>query len=182
MSSNTSNEGEIRKNLVEADIIDCMVALPSQLFYNTMIPACLWFVARDKQNSKFRDRRGEVLFIDARKQGVMVDRRHRQLTLEDIKKIGDTYHAWRGEVVDGQSKEYADIAGFCKAAKLDEIRKQSHILTPGRYVGAEEEADDEEEFEEKMKNLTTKLTEQMIEGQKLDEEIKKNLRSIGYDI
>ncbi len=134
MSSNTSNEGEIRKNIIEADLVDCMVALPSQLFYNTMIPACLWFIARDKINHKFRDRRRETLFIDARKLGTMTDRRHRQLTDEDIKKISDTYHAWRGEPINGQKVEYQDIAGFCKAVKLEEIRKQGHILTPGRYV------------------------------------------------
>jgi type I restriction enzyme M protein len=182
MSSNTSNEGEIRKNIVEADLVDCMVALPSQLFYNAMIPACLWFIARDKQNSKFRDRRGAVLFIDARKLGVMVDRRHRELTAEDVKKISDTYHSWRGELVNGQKIEYKDVLGFCKAVKLDEIRKQGHILTPGRYVGAEEEEDDEEEFEEKMKNLTTELSEQMSKGRKLDEEIKKALEGIGYGL
>jgi type I restriction enzyme M protein len=182
MSSNSSNEGEIRKNIIEADIVDCMVALPSQLFYNTMIPACLWFIARDKQNNKFRDRRGEALFIDARKLGVMVDRRHRVLTQEDIKKIVDTYHAWRGEPVDGQKREYADVAGFCQVAKLDGIRKQGHILTPGRYVGAEEEEDDEEEFEEKMKRLTTELAELMNEGHTFDEEIKKNLGEIGWAI
>lgn len=180
MSSNTSNEGEIRKNIVEADLVDCMVALPSQLFYNTMIPACLWFVARDKQNSKFRDRRGEVLFIDARKLGVMVDRRHRQLAPEDIKKIADTYHAWRGELVNGQRIVYTDVAGFCKAVKLDEIKKQGHILTPGRYVGTEEEEDDGEEFEEKMRQLTTELSEQMKEGRKIEEKIKANLDRIGY--
>ncbi len=133
MSSNTSGEGEIRKRIVEADLVDCMVALPSQLFYNTMIPACLWFTARDKENHKFRDRRGEVLFIDARKMGVMVDRRHRELTDEEIQKISSTYHAWRGE-----GGKYEDVPGFCKAVKLDEIRKHGHILTPGRYVGAEE--------------------------------------------
>ena len=182
MSSNTSNEGEIRKNIVEADLVDCMVALPSQLFYNTMIPACLWFIARDKQNNRFRDRRGEALFIDARKLGVMVDRRHRELTLEGIKKIADTYHAWRGEPVNGQKMAYADVAGFCKAAKLEEIRKQGHILTPGRYVGAEEEASDDEEFEGKMKRLTAELAEQMREGKKFDEEIVKNLESIGYEL
>ena len=180
MSSNTSNEGEIRKNIIEADLVDCMVALPGQLFYNTMIPACLWFVARDKQNSKFRDRRGEVLFIDARKLGVMVDRRHRELSQEDVKRIADTYHAWRGELVDGQKLEYADIAGFCKATKLEELRKQNHILTPGRYVGAEEEDEDEEVFEEKMKRLTSELASHMEEGKKLDEEIKKSLGRIGY--
>jgi len=179
MSSNSSNEGEIRKNIVEADIVDCMVALPSKLFYNTMIPACLWFTSRDKQNSKFRDRRGEVLFIDARQLGVMVDRRHRQLTDEDIERIADTYHAWRGEPIDGQVIEYEDVPGFCKAAKLSEIRKQSHILTPGRYVGYEEEEEDQEEFNKKMKRLTAELTKQIDNGKELDEEIKKSLRSLG---
>jgi type I restriction enzyme M protein len=182
MSSNTSNEGEIRKNIVEADLVDCMVALPSQLFYNTMIPACLWFIARDKQNNKYRDRRGEVLFIDARKLGIMVDRRHRKLTLEDIKKIADTYHCWRGELVEGQKVEYADVLGFCKSVKLGGIRKQGHILTPGRYVGAEEEEDDGEEFEEKMKRFTSELAAQINEGNRLDEEIKKNLEKIGYGL
>lgn len=180
MSSNTSNEGEIRKNIVEADLADCMVALPSQLFYNTMIPACLWFIARDKENSKFRDRRGEVLFTDARKLGAMVDRRHRELTSEDIKKISDTYHAWRGEFVEGQKMEYADVPGFCKSVKLDEIRKQGHILTPGRYVGAEEEEEDDEAFEQKINRLTAELAKQMEEGKRLDEEIKNNLERIGY--
>lgn len=182
MSSNTSNEGEIRKKIIEDDLVDCMVALPSQLFYNAMIPACLWFISRDKQNSKFRDRRGEVLFIDARKLGVMVDRRHRELTQEDIKKIANTYHSWREELIDGQEIEYKDVLGFCKAAKLDEIRKESHILTPGRYVGTEVEDEDKEFFEEKMKKLTAELAEQMKEGKRLDEEIKKNLESIGYGI
>jgi type I restriction enzyme M protein len=180
MSSNTSNEGEIRKNIVEADLVDCMVALPSQLFYNTMIPACLWFIARDKQNNRFRDRRGETLFIDARKLGIMVDRRHRELTAEDIKKIADTYHAWRGEPVNGQKAEYTDVAGFCKAVKLAEIRKQNHILTPGRYVGAEEEEDDGETFDEKMKKSTSELAEQMVTGERLDKEIMKNLLRLGY--
>ena len=177
MSSNTSGEGEIHKNIVEADLVDCMVALPSQLFYNTMIPACLWFVSRDKKNHKFRDRRGEVLFIDARKMGVMVDRRHRELSDEDVKKITEVYHAWRGE-----GGKYADVKGFCKAVKLDEIRKHEHILTPGRYVGAEEEEEDSEAFEEKMKRLTSELVEQMKQGQKLDEEIKKNLVGIGWKL
>jgi type I restriction enzyme M protein len=175
MSSNTSGEGEIRKNIVEADLVDCMVALPPQLFYNTMIPACLWFVTRDKKNNKFRNRTGEVLFIDARKMGVMKDRRHREMTDEDINKISDTYHAWRGE-----GGKYEDVLGFCKSAKLDEIRKHEHILTPGRYVGAEEEEEDTEAFEDKMKHLTAELANQMAEGKKLDEEIKKNLESIGY--
>lgn len=180
MSSNTSGEGEIRRNMIEADLVDCMVALPSQLFFNTMIAACLWFVARDKENSRFRDRRGEVLFIDARKLGVMIDRRHKELTPGDIKKIADTYHVWRGEPIDGQKVEYKDVLGFCKAAKPDEIRKQGYILTPGRYVGAEEEERDEEAFEEEMKRLTADLAEQMKEGQRLDEEIKISLEKSGY--
>lgn len=180
MSSNTSNEGEIRKNIIEADLVDCMVALPGQLFYNTMIPACLWFITRDKQNNKYRDRRGETLFIDARKLGTMIDRRHKELTAEDIKKISDIYHVWRGEPINGQKIEYQDEAGFCKSAKLDEMRKQGHILTPGRYVGAEEKEEDLEIFKEKMSRLTSELAEQMKKGQKLDEEIKINLRRIGY--
>ena len=175
MSSNTSNEGEIRKNIIEEDIVDCMVALPSQLFYNTMIPACLWFVTRNKKNHKFRDRSGEVLFINAGKLGGMIDRRHRELTIEDIKKISDIYHAWRGE-----GGKYEDIPGFCKSATLDEIRKHGHILTPGRYVGFEEEEEDDEVFEEKMKRLTSELSKQMQESKILDEEIKKNLESIDY--
>jgi type I restriction enzyme M protein len=180
MSSSTSGEGEIRKNIVEADLVDCMVALPSQLFYNTMIPACLWFIAKDKQNSGFRDRRGEVLFIDARKLGVMVDRRHRELTDEDIKKIADTYHAWRGELIDGQKVEYKDVAGFCKSVKLDEIRKQGHILTPGRYVGSEQEKEDDEEFKQKMMRLTLALEEQIKQGQELDELIMESIKGIGF--
>ncbi len=177
MSSNTSGEGDIRKNMVEADIVDCMVALPGQLFYNTMIPACLWFVSRDRKNHKFRDRRGEVLFIDARNMGAMIDRRHKNLTDEDVNKIASVYHAWRGE-----GGKYSDVKGFCKAAKLEEIRKHEHILTPGRYVGTEEVEDDDEAFDEKMKRLTASLSEQMKKGQKLDEEIKKNLKGIGYGL
>ncbi len=176
MSSNTSGEGEIRKNIIEADLVDCMVALPSQLFYNTMIPACLWFVARDKKNHKFKDRRGEVLFIDARKMGVMVDRRHRELTDDEIKKIASTYHAWRGE-----GGKYEDVAGFCSSVKLDEIRKHGHILTPGRYVGAEEVEEDGEPFEEKMLRLKVELVEHFKRSKELEDEIKKNLAGLGYE-
>ncbi len=178
MSSNTSNEGEIRRNIINADLIDCMVALPSQLFYNTMIPACLWFVSRDKKNNKFRDRRGQILFIDARNMGRMIDRRHRELTDEEIKKISSTYHAWRGE----NSLKYEDVAGFCKSATLEEVEKNNFILTPGRYVGVVEEEEDDEAFEEKMKRLTEELAKQMEESKKLDEEIKKNLEKIGWKI
>jgi type I restriction enzyme M protein len=178
MASNTSNEGEIRKSLVEADLIDCMVALPNQLFYNTMIPACLWFVSRDKKNHKFRDRRNQVLFIDARDLGKLVDRRHREFSDEDITKISHVYHTWRGE----SKTKYEDVAGFCKSASLDEIRKSEFILTPARYVGTEEEEDDPEEFEEKMKRLTSDLAKQMEEGKRLDVLITKNLASIGFKI
>lgn len=179
MSSNTSNEGEIRKNMIENDLVDCMVALPNQLFYNTMIPACLWFVARDKKNHNFRDRRGQVLFIDARKLGTMIDRRHKELTDEDIKKISDAYHIWRGEIKD---RKYQNIQGFCRSATLDEIKKSEWILTPGRYVGTEEDEEDEEVFQEKMKRFTSELVKQMEDSKKLDKEIKKNLESIGYDL
>ena len=178
MASYTSHEGEIRKNLVEADLIDCMVALPNQLFYNTMIPACLWFVSRDKKNHKFRNRRDEVLFIDARKLGKLIDRRHKELSKEDIQKISETYHVWRGEL----KKKYEDIAGFCKSASLEEIRKHEFNLTPAKYTGIEEEEEDPEEFEKKMKNLTLELSKQMKDGTKLDSEIKKNLTSIGFEI
>jgi len=173
MSSNTSGEGEIRKKIIETDLIDCMIALPSQLFYNTMIPACLWFVARDKKNHKFRDRRGEVLFIDARKMGVLVDRRHRELTDVEVGKIASVYHAWRGE-----GGKYKDVPGFCKVVKLEEITKQGHILTPGRYVGAEEIEDDGESFEEKMKKLTAELSEQFKKSAELEQQIKKNLKGL----
>ncbi len=176
MSSSTSNEGEIRKSIVEADIVDCMVALPGQLFYNTMIPACLWFVARNRKNGKFRDRTGEVLFIDARNTGEMVDRRHKVLTKDEIKRISDTYHAWRGE-----GGKYEDVPGFCKSASLEEIRKHQHILTPGRYVGFEEEEEDDEVFQEKMERLISTLVEQMEKTKELDEEIRKNMAGIGYE-
>ena len=179
MSSGQSGEGQIRKNLIEADRVDCMVALPGQLFYSTQIPACLWFLARDRRNSKFRNRRGEVLFIDTRKLGRMVDRTHRELTDEDIARIADTYHAWRGE--DGAG-EYADVPGFCKSAALEEVRKHGHVLTPGRYVGAEAQEDDGEPFEDKMKRLVAELRQQQAEAAKLDAAIEKNLKSLGFGI
>jgi len=177
MSSNQSGEGEIRKNLIEADLVDCMVALPGQLFYSTQIPACLWFLARDRRNGKFRDRRGHLLFIDARKLGRMVDRTHRELTRDDIARIAATYHAWRGESAAGA---YADVPGFCKSATLDEVRKHAHVLTPGRYVGAEAQVDHGEPFDEKMKRLANTLREQQAEAAKLDAAIAKNLKDLGY--
>jgi len=177
MSSNQSGEGEIRRNLIEADVVDCMVALPGQLFYSTPIPACLWFLARGRKNGKFRDRRGHVLFIDARKLGQLVDRTHRELTDEELAHIANTYHAWRGEKDAG---EYADVPGFCKSAPLEEVRKHGHVLTPGRYVGAEAQEDDGEPFEEKMKRLTATLREQQAEAAKLDAAIAANLKELGY--
>ena len=177
MSSSQSGEGEIRKNLIEADVVDCMVALPGQLFYSTPIPACLWFLARDRKNGKLRDRRGHVLFIDTRKLGRMVDRTHRELVDDDIARVAATYHAWRGEKEAG---EYADVPGFCKSAPLEEVRKHGHVLTPGRYVGAEALKDDGEPFEEKMRRLAGTLREQQAEAAKLDAAIAANLRGLGY--
>ncbi len=177
MSSQQSGEGEIRKQLVEGDLVDCMVAMPGQLFYSTQIPACLWFLARDRKNGKLRDRRGEVLFIDARKLGKMVDRTHRELTDEDIERIGRTYHSWRGEKDAG---EYEDVPGFCKSATLEELRKYGHVLTPGRYVGTEVQEDDGEPFEEKMQRLVKQLGEQQAEATKLDTAIQENLTELGF--
>ena len=177
MSSNQSGEGEIRKAIIEADLVDCMVALPGQLFYSTQIPVCLWFLARNKTNGRFRDRRGEMLFIDARKMGSLVDRVHRELTDEDIAKISGTYHGWRG---DKDAGEFANIPGFCMAARLDDVRKHGHVLTPGRYVGAGVAENDTELFEEKMGRLTVTLLAQQAEGTKLDAVIATNLKEMGY--
>jgi type I restriction enzyme M protein len=221
MSSNQSGEGEIRKSLIEADLVDCMVALPGQLFYSTQIPACLWFLARDKSTRRpraggdpvsVRDRRGQVLFIDARKLGRMADRTHKDLTDDDIARIANTYHAWRsspcrphegggpveqtgeaapsslrrpresGDPVEqsGEAAPYQDIPGFCKSASLEEVRKHGHVLTPGRYVGAEAVEDDGEPFEEKMQRLTATLREQQTEALRLDAAIAANLKELGY--
>lgn len=189
MSSNQSGEGEIRRGIVEADIVDCMIALPGQLFYGTAIPACLWFIARNKGNGKFRDRRGQTLFIDARKLGVLIDRTHRELTDGEIARIAWTYHAWRGEVggagvpssaAVSSGEPYADIPGFCHSAKVEEVKSHGYVLTPGRYVGAEDVEDDGEPFSEKMQKLTAQLKEQFAESAKLEAEIKENLRRIGY--
>jgi type I restriction enzyme M protein len=177
MSSNTGGEGEIRRRIVEADLVDCMVALPPQLFYHTQIPACLWYLARNKENGKFRDRRRHTLFIDARKLGVLVDRTHRELTDEEIARIAGTYHAWRGEKDAG---EYKDIAGFCKSASVEEIAEHSYVLTPGRYVGAEETAEDDEPFAEKMAKLALQLEEQFKQSEQLGQAIKDNLLRMGY--
>ena len=168
MSSNQSGEGQIRKKLIEAELVDCMVALPGQLFYSTQIPACLWFLARERR------RRGEILFIDARKVGRMVDRTHRELTDEDIARIADTYHAWRRN-----EDRYTDLPGFCISAALDEVLKHDHVLTPGRYVGVELQEDDGEPFEEKMKRLAAELRDHQSEGVRLDGAITENLKALG---
>jgi len=211
MSSNQSGEGEIRKAIIEADLVDCMVALPGQLFYSTQIPVCLWFLRRNKTRlpspasgrgassslplpagegwgeGRVIDRRGETLFIDARKLGTMIDRVHRELTDEDLAKIAGTYHAWRGDPAStpplkkgGEGGIYRDIPGFCKSATLGDIRKHGHVLTPGRYVGAEAAEDDGEPFEDKMKRLTATLREQQKEAANLDAAIAANLMELGY--
>ena len=179
MSSNQSGEGEIRKGLVEAGLVDCMVALPGQLFYSTQIPVCLWFLSRDRRGGRYRDRRGEVLFIDARKLGRMVDRTHRELTDDDIAHIADTYHAWRGEE---DSVEYSDVPGLCKSASMEEVRRHGHVLTPGRYVGAAPQEDDGEPFEEKMGRLSAQWREQQAEAKQLDAAIEKNLARLGFGL
>ena len=180
MSSNTNNEGEIRKQLVERDYVECMVALPGQLFTNTQIPACIWFLTKDKANGfnldkKKRDRRGQFLFIDARQLGYMKDRVLRDFTVDDIQKVAATFHAWQ------QGEGYADVPGFCYSASLEDIRKHEHVLTPGRYVGAEEQEEDGEAFADKMARLTAQLAEQFAESAKLEGEIKKNLAGLGYE-
>ncbi|WP_247646912.1 N-6 DNA methylase [Pseudofulvimonas gallinarii] len=173
MSSNQNNEGAIRRAMVEADVVDVMVALPPQLFFNTQIPACLWFLARDKSGAAVpggkpaRDRRGEVLFIDARKLGRMATRVNRVFDDEDIARIAATVHRWRADGEDGADEPYADVPGFCRAVNLAEIAEHGHVLTPGRYVGAEETEDDDEAFNEKMERLTAQLAEQITKGARL---------------
>ena len=176
MSSNTNNQGEIRKNIIEADLVDCMVALPEKLFYSTPIPVCLWFIARNKECYGFRKRTRETLFIDARKLGVMIDRAHRELTNADIESIADTYQAWRG---DAGADEYVDTPGFCKGVTLDEIQLHGYVLTPGQYVEAVDQEDNDETFEDTMARLTKQLTEQMTEARRLDVAISENLDRVG---
>lgn len=200
MSSNQSGEGDIRQKLIEADLVDCMVALPGQLFYSTQIPVCLWFLAKDKAADAkrgFRDRRKQTLFIDARKMGTLIDRVHRELTDADLEKITSTYHAWRGDVgvkalADSARSAapdrlkatlqlpYSDLPGFCKSATTAEIAAHGHVLTPGRYVGAEEVEDDGDPFEEKMPRLVAELHAQFAESAKLEQAIQANLRGLGY--
>ena len=187
LSSNTSNEGEIRKNILEDDLVDCIVAMPEKLFYSTGIPVCIWILNRNKKNNpKFRTREKEVLFIDARNLGEMVDRTHRELSIEDITKIAKTYHNYRNigqdeTIKDGKVNDYEDIKGFCKIATLEEIREQEYVLTPGRYVGIEDEEDDGIPFKEKMETLTKELSELFGKSRSLEEEIRKNLGGLGYE-
>lgn len=177
MSTSTTAELEIRKNMIEADLVDCIVGLPGQLFYTTQIPVCLWFVSRNKGNTKFRDRRGETLFIDARKMGTLVDRIHRELSDEEIANIARTYHAWRGEPDAG---EYEDTPGFCKRVPTEEIIDHSYVLTPGRYVGTAAVEDDGIPLEEKMAELSEQLSQQFAIAGQLQAVIKKNLEILGY--
>jgi type I restriction enzyme M protein len=175
MSSNQSGEGEIRKNIIEADLVDCMVTLPAQLFYSTPIPVCLWFIARDKRNSRFRDRRGETLFIDARGLGAMVDRVHRELTAEEVARISSTYHAWRG---DAAASDYKNILGFCMSATIQEIAKHRFALVPGRFTGAREPVLEDESFDERMRGLANLLVEHQREAQELESQIMKALEAL----
>ncbi len=177
MSSNTNNEGTIRKNLIEKDLVECMVALPGQLFTNTQIPACIWFLTRNKKShAGKRDRSQKFLFIDARQLGYMKDRVLRDFKPKDIKDIADSFHAWQ------KGEDYEDKPGFCASVNLEDIRKHDHVLTPGRYVGAAEEEDDGEPFPEKMQRLTGQLKEQLTQSAELEKAIRKNLGGLGYDL
>jgi len=178
LTASTSGEGDIRRAIVEDDLVDCIVALPGQLFYTTQIPVCLWFLDRNKASSSERDRKGETLFIDARQMGTKISRTQIELTEDELKRIAGTYHAWRG-TTDG---EYEDVKGFCASVKLDEIAKHEFALTPGRYVGAPESEEDEVDFEERMSELTDQLADQFAESERLTAEVKKALEAVGYEV
>ncbi|MDQ6755771.1 MAG: type I restriction-modification system subunit M [Bacteroidota bacterium] len=175
LTSQTNNEGQIRKALIENDLVDCIVNLPTKLFLNTQIPACLWFLSRNKTNGNFRERKGEILFIDARNLGFLVNRRNRDLSEDDITKIAGTYHNWRN--IKG---DYKDIQGFCKAATAEEVSKLNYVLTPGRYVGLPDEEDDFN-FAERFATLKTELEKQIAEEDELNERILSNLKKITYE-
>ena len=177
MTSKQNNEGEIRKKIIEERLVDCMVALPGQLFYSTQIPACLWFIARNRENGKLRNRINEILFISASKMGQMVSRTHRELTSEEINQIAKTYHAWRGE---NYRDEYIDIPGFCKSATIEEVRQFEYMLTPGRYVGVELQREDDEVFEDKMSRLSSQWFEHSREATEIDQLISSNLETLGF--
>jgi type I restriction enzyme M protein len=195
MSSNTNNEGEIRKAIIEADLVECMIALPGQLFTNTQIPACIWLLTRNKAaRNGSRARHGEVLFIDARQCGYMVDRVLRAFDDEkDIRRIADTFHAWKSgprhsraacpsPTGSGNPGLYQDIPGFCKSVTLGDIKTHDYVLTPGRYVGAAEQEADGEPFEEKMTRLTMQLMSQFEESARLERAIRENFRGLGYEV
>jgi type I restriction enzyme M protein len=203
MSTNTTGEGAIRQKMVENDLVDCMIALPGQLFFTTQIPVCIWIISKNKRGAQspspqtplpegegLRDRRGETLFIDARKLGSMISRTQKELTTDDISKIADTYHAWKAELPSPSGRRagdegnpaiaFQDVAGFCKSCTLEEISKHDYVLTPGRYVGAADIEDDGIPFETKMTEMSQTLYTQMKESAKLDEIIRKNLKGLGY--
>lgn len=187
MSTNTTGEGAIRQKLVENDLVDCMIALPGQLFYTTQIPVCLWFLSKSKKADKqrgYRNREGETLFIDGRQIGSMISRTQKELTDEDITRITDTYHSWRSDKYKPEAEVsdpvYTDEPGYCKSATLEDIRKHDFVLTPGRYVGAAPVEDDGIPFETKMTEMTQTLYQQMDESAKLDKVICKNLEVLGY--
>jgi type I restriction enzyme M protein len=177
MTSNSGGENEIRKNMILDGVVDCMVALPTQLFFNTQIPACLWFLARNRINGKYRNRKGEILFIDARKSGALVSRKNKAFTDEDISKISEVYHSWRNK--DGN---YEDIQGFCKSSTLRDVEENNFVLTPGRYVGTEDVEDDGIPFEDKVALISENLKSQFEESIQLQERIKQNLKKVGIDI
>lgn len=177
MTSNSGGENEIRKNLITEGLVDCMVALPTQLFYNTQIPACLWFLARNRTNHKYRNRKGEILFIDARNTGALISRKNKAFTDEDISRISEVYHNWRN--LDGK---YEDIQGFCKSATLKEVEDNNYVLTPGRYVGTEEIEDDGVSFEDKVSEISQNLSSQFKESIELQERIKQNLKKVGIEL
>ena len=177
MSSNQSGEGDIRKAILEADLVDCMVALPGQLFYSTPIAPCLWFISRDKQNNRFRDRRGQVLFIDARKMGTLIDRVHRDLTSEDVQKIALTYHAWRGD--GSETNQYMDISGFCKSTAMEEIKRNDYLLVPGRYVGSEKVDENSEEFSLIINDLMASYKQHSVEANRLEKEFLDKIGRLG---
>jgi type I restriction enzyme M protein len=187
MSTATKGEGKIRQQIIDNDLVDCMIALPGQLFYTTQIPVCLWFISRDKQAQSaiskargFRNRQGETLFIDARTIGAMIDRTHKELSVDDIQHIGKTYDTWRSKAETDGDTAYEDEAGYCKSATLDDIKANDYVLTPGRYVGAAPLEDDGIPFETKMTELSETLYHQMGVAQKLDRTIRENLKTLGY--
>jgi type I restriction enzyme M protein len=177
MTTSAGSEGGIRKQMIKAGLVDCMVALPTQLFYNTQIPACLWFLARNKKNHNFRDRSTEILFIDAGKIGTMTSRKNKAFTDIDIAKISEAYHSWRNK-----TGAYQDIQGFCKAVSLDEIEANNYVLTPGRYVGTEEIQDDGITFDEKITIITSNLKEHFAKSIELQDRIKSNLKKVGIEL